>query len=550
MDLKDLPFLTVAELSEKIRSREVSPVDVVEAYLDRIEALNPVLNSYITVCADEARADAENAERQIAQGLYRGPMHGIPIAVKDQWWTKGVLTTAGSNILRDFVPDEDATVQTRLKGAGAILLGTTNLTEFAMAYTHHYPYGTPTNPWDQTRMPGGSSAGSGSATAAFMCATSLGEDTGGSIRGPAAYCGLAGLRPSQGRVSRYGLLGSCWSMDTIGPMSRTVRDCAITMQAIAGHDPNDAYTWKTPVPPYADLLDGDVRGLRVGIVREKVYSDHVVPEMRDAVLQAGEILQDRGASVQELSFPGVLNGRAIASPITYLEGATVHHARVRGPELHQYDHNMRITLLLGSLIPAQTYYKAQRLREMMRQDFLELMTTVDLLIFPTAADVAPPLTDKPGLGTKDDFMSEMFSPRRTLTSLANVVGAPALSVPCAFKDGLPLGLQIIGRPMEEDLVFRLGHAYQQDTDFHNRRPPHLTLPSIPPWTCHSERSEESRFPAPNPHPPQNPFPPLTGEGRHSNAPPSKHNSNYLTYTAIARLRVVMQLRTSPQVSFG
>ena len=303
MELNNLPFLTLAQLSEKIKSREVSPVDVVEAYLERIEALNPILNSYITVCADEARADAENAERRIAQGLYRGPMHGIPVAVKDQWWTKGVLTTAGSNILRDFVPNEDATVQTRLKEAGAILLGTTNLTEYAMAYTHHYPYGTPTNPWDQTRMPGGSSAGSGSATAAFMCATSLGEDTGGSIRGPAAYCGLAGLRPSQGRVSRYGLLGSCWSMDTIGPMSRTVRDCAITMQAIAGHDPKDAYTWKTPVPPYADLLDGDVRGLRVGILREKVFSDHVIPELRDAVLQAGEILEARGASVQEVSLP-------------------------------------------------------------------------------------------------------------------------------------------------------------------------------------------------------------------------------------------------------
>ena len=471
MDLKDLPFLTLSELSDKIRSREVSPVDVTEAYLDRVETLNPVLNSYITVTADQARAEAEAAEQQIARGLYRGPMHGIPYAVKDQWWTKGVPSTAGSNILRDFIPEEDATVQTRLKEAGAVLLGTTNLTEFAMAYTYHYPWDTPTNPWDQTRMPGGSSAGSGSATAAFMCATSLGEDTGGSIRGPAAYCALSGLRPSQGRVSRYGLFGSCWSMDTIGPMSRTVRDCAITMEAIAGHDPKDAYTWKTPVPNYAALLDGDISGLRVGIVREKVYSDHVIPEMRDAVLQAGAVLMDRGASVQEVSFPGILNGRAIASPITYLEGATVHHDRVRGADLYRYDHNMRITLLLGSLIPAQTYYKAQRLREMMRQDFLQLMTSVDLLIFPTAADVAPLLTDKPGLGTKEDFKSEMFSPRRTLTSLANVVGAPALSVPCAFKDGLPLGLQIIGRPMEEDLVFRAGHAYQQDTDFHNRRPP-------------------------------------------------------------------------------
>ena len=471
MDLKDLPFLTVADLSAKIRAREVSPVDVVEAYLDRIETLNPVLNSYITVCTDQARADAETAEQELARGNYRGPLHGVPFASKDQWWTKGVATTAGSNILRDFVPEEDATVQTRLKNAGAILLGTTNLTEFAMAYTYHYPYGTPTNPWNQTRMPGGSSAGSGSATAAFMCATSLGEDTGGSIRGPAAYCALSGLRPSQGRVSRYGLLGSCWSMDTIGPMSRTVLDCAMTMQPIAGHDPKDAYTWKTPVPNYADLLDGDISGLRVGILTEKVYSDHVIPEMRDAVIQAGEIFKDRGATIQEVSLPGVLNNRAIASPITYLEGATVHRHRVRGPDLYRYDHNMRITLLLGSLIPAQTYYKALRLREMMRNDFLDLMTTVDLLIFPTAADVAPPLTDKPGLGSKDDFKSEMFSPRRTLTSLANVVGAPALSVPCAFKDGLPLGLQILGRPMEEDAVFRLGHAYQQDTDFHNRRPP-------------------------------------------------------------------------------
>ena len=368
MELNNLPFLTLAQLSEKIKSREVSPVDVVEAYLERIEALNPILNSYITVCADEARADAENAERRIAQGLYRGPMHGIPVAVKDQWWTKGVLTTAGSNILRDFVPDEDATVQTRLKEAGAILLGTTNLTEYAMAYTHHYPYGTPTNPWDQTRMPGGSSAGSGSATAAFMCATSLGEDTGGSIRGPAAYCGLAGLRPSQGqgqplRPPRFLLVH--------GHHRPHVPHRPRLRHHHAGHrrprPQGRLYLEDARAPLRRPARRRRASGLRVGIVREKVYSDHVVPEMRDAVLQAGEILQERGASVQEVSFPGVLNGRAISSPITYLEGATVHHARVRGPELHQYDHNMRITLLLGSLIPAQTYYKAQRLREMMRQ---------------------------------------------------------------------------------------------------------------------------------------------------------------------------------------
>ena len=470
MEKKDIPFLTATELSEQIKSKEVSPVEAVEAYLERVEALNPKLNSYITVCADEAMEEARRAESAIARGDYLGPMHGIPVAVKDQWWTKGVRTTAGSNILRDFIPTEDATVMAKLKEAGAILLGTTNLTEFAMAYTYHYPFGTPTNPWDQSRIPGGSSAGSGSATAAFMCATSLGEDTGGSIRGPAAYCNLAGMRPSQGRVSRYGLLGSCWSMDTIGPMSRSVRDCAMTLEAIAGRDELDAYTWKTPVPNYVSFLDGNVSGLRVGVLKEKVYGDNIVPEVRDAILGAARIFEEQGASVREVSLPNAMYGRAISTPITYLEGATVHHKYIR-ERLDEYDHNMRITLLLGSVIPSQTYYKAQRLRSVLRQEYLDLMDTVDLLIFPTTADVAPPLLDKTGLGTKEDFKSEMLSPRRTLTSLSNVVGAPALSVPCGFKDGLPMGLQIMGRPMEEETVFRLGHAYQEATDWHTRKPP-------------------------------------------------------------------------------
>ncbi len=470
MEKRDIPFLTATELSNRIKAKEVSPVEAVEAYLARIEELNPKLNSYITVCGEQALQDAKESEAAIAAGRWLGPMHGVPFAVKDQWWTKGVRTTAGSNILRDFVPDEDATVMTKLKEAGAILIGKTNLTEFAMAYTYHYPFGTPANPWDLSRMPGGSSAGSGSATAAFMCATSLGEDTGGSIRGPAAYCGITGLRPSQGRVSRYGLLGSCWSMDTIGPMSRSVEDCAMTLEAIAGHDPKDAYTWKIPTPNYPGLLNDGVQGLRVGVLKEKVHGDNIVPEMREAVLKAAEIFEGQGAEVKEVSLPGAINGRAIASPITYLEGATVHHRRVR-ERLSEYDHNMRITLLLGSLIPSHTYYKAQRLRSVLRQEFLDLMGAVDLLIFPTAADVAPPLVDRPGLGTKEEFKSEMFSPRRTLTSLSNITGAPALSVPCGFKDGLPLGLQILGRPMEEGTVFRLGHAYQQATGWHTERPP-------------------------------------------------------------------------------
>ena len=445
-------------------------MEVVTAYLDRIETVNPKLHSYITVCKDQALEAARRAEQSILEGEYLGPMHGIPIAVKDQWWTKGIRTTAGSNILRDFVPSEDATVMAKLKDNGAILLGKTNLTEFAMAYTYHYPFGTPTNPWDQTRMPGGSSAGSASATAALLCATSLGEDTGGSIRSPSSFCGLSGLRPTQGRVSRYGLLGSCWSMDTIGPMSRSVEDCAMTLQAIAGHDPRDIYTWKSKVPNYTSLLRQDIKGLRIGLLKEQVYGNDIAPEVSDAILSATKIMEQQGASVKEVSLPGVENGRAIANPITYLEGSTIHSRNVR-ERLNEYDHNMRITLLMGSLIPAQTYYKAQRLRSILRTNFMDLLTTVDLLVLPTAADVAPPLVDKPGLGTKEKFKREMFTPGRNLTSLSNVVGAPALTVPCGFKNGLPIGLQIVGRHMEEETVFRLGYSYQQASNWHTRRPP-------------------------------------------------------------------------------
>ena len=248
MNKSDIPFLTATELSEQIRSRAVSPVDAVEAYLDRIEALNPKLNSYITVLADDALKAAQQAEQDIASGRYIGPMHGVPVALKDQFLTKGILTTAGSNILKDFVPQEDATVVTRLREAGAILIGKTNLTEFAITTNHHFPYGMMHNPWDMSKFAGSSSGGSASATAAFLCATSLGEDTGGSVRGPAAACGLAGFRATYGLISRHGLLGACWSKDVIGPISRTVADCAMTLQAIAGHDPKDRYTRKPPCP--------------------------------------------------------------------------------------------------------------------------------------------------------------------------------------------------------------------------------------------------------------------------------------------------------------
>ena len=261
MDKSQIPFFSATQLSALIEAREVSPIEATEAYLERIEQVDGSLNSYITVTAEQALADARQAEQEITSGNYRGSMHGIPVAVKDQFNTKGIRTTGGSSILGDFIPEEDATVIANLKRAGAVLLGKLNMSEFAMGDAFHHPYGRPLNPWDLTRNPGTSSSGSGAATAASLCATSLGEDTAGSIRGPASFCGLAGIRPTWGRVSRYGVLGSTWSMDAVGPISRTVADCAMTLGAIAGHDPNDSYTAKLPVPDYLSELAVGIQGL-------------------------------------------------------------------------------------------------------------------------------------------------------------------------------------------------------------------------------------------------------------------------------------------------
>ena len=255
---------------------------MVEAYLQRIDDLDFKFNSFITVLRQRALEEARQAEQEILAGGYRGPMHGIPVGIKDQIWTKGIRTTGGTRILADFVPDDDATVVSNLKNAGTILLGKTNLSEFAITgFTHRFS--TPRNPWDLDISAGGSSGGSGAATAAFLCATSLGEDTGGSIRRPAgAWCGIVGLRPGWGRVSRYGLMRGVWSMDTIGPISRTVEDAAITLSAIAGHDPKDPTTWNTPAPDYRQALDGDIKGRRVGIVTELLHSDLVEPDVATA----------------------------------------------------------------------------------------------------------------------------------------------------------------------------------------------------------------------------------------------------------------------------
>ena len=472
MERNEIPFLSATELAELLRSGQLSPVEATEAYLARIEQVDPALNSYITVTAERARAEARQAESEIAAGKHRGPLHGVPVAVKDQFCTGGVLTTGGSEILREYVPDHDATVMAKLKEAGAVLLGKLNMSEFAMGDAFHHPYGRPRNPWDLSRNPGTSSSGSGAATAAFLCATSLGEDTAGSIRGPAAFCGLVGIRPTWGLVSRYGMLASTWSMDAAGPISRNVRDCAVTLGAIAGHDPKDPYTRNAPAPDYLDGIDSGIQGLRVGVLSDRIDADGVEPDIRASVNAAVAQLGELGAGVEQVSIPLIAQSAAISTTIIYSDATAVHR---KGLEDHpeMYDHNNRVRLLTGALIPAQALQKASRLRQIIRNEILDALRHVDVLVLPTSSVQATPIPTEAGMAKngKEEFLA-MLGGRRTYTTPSNLAGIPGLSINCGFtSDGLPVGLQMVGRPFDEPTLFRAAYAYEQATDWHTRRPP-------------------------------------------------------------------------------
>ena len=470
MDKKELPFLTASQLSNLIETKEVSPVEATEAYLDRIEEVDPKLNSYITITGEQAVESARQAEQEIAAGKHRGPLHGVPMAVKDQFNTAGVLTTGGSSILKDNVPIEDATVIAKLKEAGAVMLGKLNMSEFAMAEIYNHPYGTPRNPWDLERNPGTSSSGSGAATAAFLCSTSLGEDTGGSIRGPANFSGLVGLRPTHGRVSRYGVLGGSWSMDTVGPISRSVEDAAITIQAIAGYDTKDTYSWDVPVPDYRRALTGDIQGIKMGVIQERMDSPNLDPEFRETVAKAISVIGELGASSEDVSIPLAPNAGALTMSILNVEWANLHRPLFE-PNFDELDHNNKIRFLTGSIIPAQAYYKAQKIRAVLRQQILDALEKVDVLILPTGPVTAPPVESVPGIESKEHSLTGLAG-RISFTGPFNLAGTPAISVPCGFSAvGMPMGLQIVGKPFDEETVLRVAHAYEQNTDWHNCRAP-------------------------------------------------------------------------------
>jgi aspartyl-tRNA(Asn)/glutamyl-tRNA(Gln) amidotransferase subunit A len=470
-DHADLAFLGARQLAGLVRDRKVSPVELTQLYLARIQRLDGRLRAYITVLPEAALASARRAEASVMRREALPVLHGIPYAVKDQFDTAGVRTTCGSRILENNVPATDATTIARLNAAGGILLGKLNLTEFALGGTQQFPFGQPRNPWNPDHDPGGSSSGSGIAVAAALCAVSLGEDTGGSVRSPASFCGVVGLRPTWGRVSRHGSFPLSWSMDTPGPLGRTVEDAALLLQAIAGWDPNDPLTSHAPVPDYRRTLGQGVRGLRVGIIRELTFGADTEPEVRDAVLAAARQLAELGAVTQEVSLPLVSLAGAIFMALADADGAGVHHRWLR-TRAADYDHGTRRRLLTASLIPSVIQQRAARARALLRAEMLDLLARHDVLLCPTAHQAAPPIVAaRAAITTRHEAAGRFFT-RRSYVTPAALAGTPAIAVPCGFtRSGLPISVQLVARRFDELTLLRVAHAYEQATDWSKRRPP-------------------------------------------------------------------------------
>ena len=469
MDTLEICYMGAGDLSKLVQSKEISPVEIIEAHLTRIDATEPMLNSFITLLADQARKSARQAEKDIQAGRYKGPLHGIPVALKDLYNTGGVRTTSGSRIFDTFIPTEDCTVAAKFHQAGAILLGKLNMHQFAYGPTGENPdYGHMHNPWNPDMVTGGSSGGSGSAAAAGQCTITTGSDTGGSIRIPAALCGIVGLKPTYGLVSRYGLSSLSWSLDHPGPMTRTVEDTAITMNVIAGHDPKDVASAKVDIPDYTSALTGDVKGLRIGIVKE-YFEAPLDPQVRKAVMDAISLLESMGAEIKEVSYPMFNQSQAISSTVLMAE-ATAYHRDLLEKDGHQLYEPVRQRLEAGLFISAAEYLRAQQARSIFDQQGRRLLDEVDLLAGPTEPVTAPEILASKVMAGEQEV--GVVGALTQYTRPYNINGFPAISVPCGFSDdGMPIGLQLAGRPFDELTVLRAAHAYEQANEWHSRRPP-------------------------------------------------------------------------------
>jgi aspartyl-tRNA(Asn)/glutamyl-tRNA(Gln) amidotransferase subunit A len=468
----DLVFLSASEQATLLRTRQVSPVELTQAYLARIDSLNPRLNAFITVTTDRALADARAAEQAIMRGAYRGPLHGIPYAPKDILATRGIRTTNGSKVTAGWVPDTESTITERLSAAGAVLIGKLNLLEFAMGSGVVSGFGPSRNPWDLARTPSGSSSGSGAALAAALVPLSIGTDTGGSIRGPASFCGVVGLKQTYGRVSRHGVTTLAWTLDHAGPMTRTVADAAQMLQAIAGADPRDPTCAADPVPAYAVGLSRDVRGVRVGIPTRH-FTEDAHADVARAYRAALETLQGLGAVLVDVDVPHAPYATAAGWVVAMAEAAQFHEQRLNDtPEL--FDPVVRERLDAARFYAATDYIKALRIRTLLMEEMAAVFRSCDVMVVP-ANTALPGVLETPELAATD--VKPGSTPARFRggnTFLGNMTGLPALVLPCGFSTGsprLPIGLQIYGRAFDEAQVLRVGHAYEQATDWHREKPP-------------------------------------------------------------------------------
>jgi aspartyl-tRNA(Asn)/glutamyl-tRNA(Gln) amidotransferase subunit A len=459
----DLALLSLAEASELVRARKVSPVELTSACLARIERINPLLNAFITVTASQALAEARAAEGEIASGRRRGALHGIPIALKDLFDTAGVRTTAASAIFADRVPSEDADVVRRLKTAGAVLLGKLNMQEFAYGDTSAQShFGPVRNPWNRELIAGGSSGGSAAAVAARLCYGALGSDTGGSIRQPAAYCGIVGLKPTYGLVSTRGVVPLSWSLDHVGPMCRTVVDTALVLQVIAGYDPLDTNSLAGTPPDYASGMRRRISRLRLGIPRSPFY-ESVDPEIEQAVSDAIAVLRRLTASVRDVELP-----RYGTLPVAGAEAYAFHAPYfTRTPELYQPVTRRRLEA--GSTVTAAAYVEGRRELDRLRRVVRDVFSTVDVLVTPTTP--ISPVTVEQGVGDPGTPPAGGVAPSLRNTQPFDIYGLPSISVPCGFtRSGAPIGLGLSGPHLGEAVVLALAHAYEQATDWHRRRP--------------------------------------------------------------------------------
>lgn len=483
----DLQSLTIRELHAAVAEARVSAREVAEVFLAEVARAEKSLHAFILPPNAEAiLQQAESIDNARQSGEKLGALAGIPIAIKDTFTTRGLTTTAGSRVLEGYKPPYDATVVSKLKAAGALVFGKTNCDEFAMGSSgEHSAYGPTHNPWDKARVPGGSSSGSAVAVAAGECVAALGSDTGGSIRQPAAFCGVVGLKPTYGRVSRHGLIAMASSLDVAGPLARTVEDAAYMLEVIAGFDPHDATTINTPVPPYVAGLTKPIRGMKVGLVRE-FLGEGIEPGVAETVRAAAKQLQELGAKVVEISLPSaayalaayyVLSPAEVSANLARYDGIRFG---VREPsrtllELYNQTRGARLgaevkrRIMLGAYVLSAGYYdayyrQAKRVQSYIKADFAKVFESVDVLVGPTSPTVAFPLQSK-----SHDPLAMYLADINTVP--VNIAGLPAVSLPCGFVGGLPVGLQIIGQAWAEADVLRVAYAYEQATSWHKQHPP-------------------------------------------------------------------------------